>query len=119
MSGVDPHIFEMVMHFCFGCSWPFAIAKTIHTKKVEGKSVVFIIMVVIGYLAGIISKLTGEMTPVIWLYVINGPMVSAEMVLYFRYHRTDRRPGMRVFTPKWKVRDCSGKQYGSDKQPLA
>lgn len=115
MSQMDPHIFEMMMLFCFGCSWPFAIAKTIRTKTVEGKSIVFIIMVVIGYLAGIISKLTGEMTPVIWLYVINGSMVSTEIVLYFRYQSTNTRPKLLVLKPKWKVQDCSGKPYGFDK----
>lgn len=39
---LSPHIFESVTLICFGCSSPFAIAKTIRTKTVEAKSLVFI-----------------------------------------------------------------------------
>lgn len=83
----SPHIFESVMLICFGCSWPFAIAKTIRTRTVEGKSIIFIILIFIGYVAGIIFKLIGHFDHVIWLYLTNGSLVFTEMVLYFRFAR--------------------------------
>ena len=85
MNEFTPHVFESVMLLCFGCSWPFAIAKTIRTKTVEGKSIVFITLIFIGYLAGIIFKLIGNLDRVIWLYITNGSMVFTEIVLYFKY----------------------------------
>lgn len=87
MNEFTPHVFESVMLLCFGCSWPFAIAKTIRTKTVEGKSIVFITLIFIGYLAGIIFKLVGNLDRVIWLYITNGSMVFTEIVLYFKYNR--------------------------------
>ena len=33
-------IFEAVMIFCFGVSWPFSIYKSYRTKSVKGKSLV-------------------------------------------------------------------------------
>jgi lipopolysaccharide export LptBFGC system permease protein LptF len=91
MEHVSPHVFEMVMLVCFGCSWPFAIAKTIRTKTVVGKSIIFITLIFIGYLSGIIFKLVGNFDHVIWLYVTNGSLVFTEIVLYFKYNRSGSR----------------------------
>ena len=47
-------IFEILMLLCFGSSWPFAVAKTLRTKVVVGKSPVFLVLIFIGYLSGIL-----------------------------------------------------------------
>ena len=86
----DAHIFESIMLVCFGCSWPFAIAKTLRTRSVEGKSLIFITLIFIGYVAGITFKLIGRFDLVIWLYVTNATMVFTEIVLYLRYNRRER-----------------------------
>ena len=58
-----PRLLEFAMLFCFGFSWPFAIAKTIRAKRVDGKSPMFEIIVIVGYLFGIgISGLTDLFT---------------------------------------------------------
>jgi len=85
MDIFSPFIFEIVMLLCFGCSWPFAIAKTIRTRSVEGLSIWFISLVFIGYLAGILYKLIVLCDGVIWLYITNGSMIFTQLVLYFRY----------------------------------
>jgi hypothetical protein len=72
MPDLNPRIFETIMLVCFGCSWPFAIAKTIHTKTVKGKSIVIIFLIFVGYMAGIIFKLIGRLDGVILLYITNG-----------------------------------------------
>ena len=83
----SPKIFEIVMLICFGSSWPFAVAKTLRTKVVMGKSPVFLALIFIGYLSGIIYKLTTDFDHVIWLYALNGSMVLTEIVLYIKYEK--------------------------------
>ena len=85
MDAFNPLIFEMVMLLCFGCSWPFAIAKTIRTRSVDGLSIGFMSLVLIGYLSGILYKLIVHLDGVVWLYVTNSTMIFTEMILYFKY----------------------------------
>ena len=115
MSELNPHIFEMVMLICFGCSWPFAIAKTIRTKTVAGKRIIFIFLVFTGYLSGIVFKILGGIDHVIWLYITNGSLVFTEIVLYFRYNRSGERCFFRNISGKWKTSPAVSKPYGFDK----
>ena len=82
-------IFEIIMLVCFGSSWPFAVAKTLRTKVVKGKSPVFLVLILIGYIAGIINKLITNFDNVIWLYCLNGTMVLTEIALYIKYEQMD------------------------------
>lgn len=77
--------FEITMLLCFGASWPFSVHKTWKTRNVTGKSAVFLSLVIIGYAAGIVHKLIYKPDPVLWLYVLNALMVSADLLLWFRY----------------------------------
>ncbi|MDD3013348.1 MAG: PQ-loop domain-containing transporter [Candidatus Gastranaerophilales bacterium] len=80
-------IFEIGMLVCFGASWPFAVVKTYKTKNVKGKSILFLILVLIGYLFGILHKIFHNYDMVIYLYMLNGLMVLADIILYFRYRK--------------------------------
>ena len=80
-------VFEAMMLLCFGCSWPFAIRKTWKTKRVEGVSILFLWLVLIGYVAGVLFKLTGTTDAVLLLYAVNFFMVGTEIVLYYRYRQ--------------------------------
>jgi len=87
-----PQILEALMMVLFGCSWPFNIIKSIKTKSAKGKSAVFLFLVDAGYLAGILSKLTsGNITWVLFFYVLNFLMVLTDIVLYFVNKRRDLR----------------------------
>ncbi len=77
--------FEIIMLLCFGASWPFSVHRTWKTKNVVGKSAVFLSLVIIGYAAGIVHKLIYKPDPVIWLYALNAVMVTADLLLWFRY----------------------------------
>jgi hypothetical protein len=77
--------FEVVMLVCFGASWPFSVYKTWRTKSVESKSGVFLILILVGYLAGIIHKVIYKPDIVVWLYVLNAMMVFVDICLWFRY----------------------------------
>ena len=77
-------IFEAIMMLCFGASWPFQVAKTYRTKNVEGKSIFFLWLVIIGYLAGIIHKVLHNNDWVIYLYILNMLLVSLDTFFYYR-----------------------------------
>lgn len=90
MLSTNYEMLEMLMLICFGSSWPFAIFRWLRSKSVCGKSVIFLVLILIGYAFGIALKLKQQPNAVIWLYVLNSAMISTEIVLYFRYRkRTD------------------------------
>jgi hypothetical protein len=85
-----PHhfsLFEIIMLVCFGASWPFSIAKTWRTRQVQGKSLIFLSLVLIGYAAGIVHKLLFSRDVVIYLYSLNFLMVLTDLLLTARYQR--------------------------------
>lgn len=73
------------MLICFGVSWPVALLKTYSTKTVKGKSFLFLFLILLGYIFGVIHKLIYNLDYVIWLYIINGLLVLADMALWFVY----------------------------------
>ena len=84
---IDPKIFEALMLLCFGSSWPFAVSQTIKTRSVQGKSILFLFLIFIGYVSGVIYKVTSNFDHVIWIYCLNGTLVFVEILLFFRYQR--------------------------------
>lgn len=83
-------IFEIGMLLCFGAAWPVSIYKSYTSKKTGGKSVVFLIIIIIGYICGIIHKLLYSKDMVIYLYILNILMVSTDTILYFRNKRLEQ-----------------------------
>jgi hypothetical protein len=71
------------MLVCFGAAWPFSIYKSYKSRSTEGKSAAFLGILLVGYVAGILHKLYFSYDKVIYLYIINLIMVSADMALYF------------------------------------
>jgi lipopolysaccharide export LptBFGC system permease protein LptF len=80
-------IFEMLMLICFGLSWPANILKSLRSRSVKGKSVIFLFAVWVGYIAGITHKVLYSCDFVLWIYVLNTLMVSIDIALYFRNRR--------------------------------
>ena len=82
-------VFEIVMLVCFGAAWPVSIYKSLKTRQVAGKSLPFLVIIVVGYVAGILHKLLFHFDLVIYLYILNALMVGADIALYLRnrlYH---------------------------------
>ena len=82
-------VFEIGMLVCFGAAWPFSIYKSYKSREVAGKSVLFLFVVVAGYLSGILHKIFFSYDVVIFLYALNAVMVLVDILLYFRnrlYH---------------------------------
>lgn len=86
------HLLETAMLICFGLSWPFNIAKSVRSRTAKGKSVVFEILIITGYLCGLVGKfILGDLSYVVIFYIADILMVSADLVLTLRNRRLDRR----------------------------
>ena len=82
-------IFEAGMLMCFGLAWPINIYKSLKTRTAKGKSLLFLVVVFVGYVSGIIHKILYNMDFVIVLYCINIAMVTIDFFLYLRNKRLD------------------------------
>ncbi len=83
--------FEIIMLVCFGASWPLAIVKTVRAKNPAGKSVMFMYLVLLGYLSGSLHKLYYHWDNVFWLYIFNGLMVAVDLSLTHYYLYKNRK----------------------------
>ena len=90
-------ILEITMIICFGLSWPVNVYKSYKAKTTKGKSILFLLFIFIGYIAGIASKLLNktymdsfnEKWYVLVFYFINISMVSIDMLLFIRNKKLD------------------------------
>lgn len=87
---VDFSIWEVLFLLCFAISWPVSIVKSLRTKVVIGKSPVFMSFIILGYIFGIIHKVTHHFDIVTWLYVFNAILVSIDLFLYFKYIKRNK-----------------------------
>ena len=94
-------LFEILMIVLFGTSWPMNVMKSYKMKTAKGKSLAFLYFIFLGYIAGIISKLTDSdyvmkfsaKWYVLFFYVLNFLMVGADLVLYYRNRKLDKKNG--------------------------
>ena len=85
-------IFEFIMLACFGLSWPISVYKSIKSKSTQGKSIVFIIAIIIGYITGIIGKIVNhQLTYVLIIYCFNLIVVSVDLVLFFINRKNEEK----------------------------
>ena len=84
-------VFEFLMLFCFGFSWPFSILKSIRSRSTKGKSLMFMLLIFLGYIFGIIHKVLYNFNWVTWAYVLLLFLVGVDLVLYWRNWRHERR----------------------------
>lgn len=91
MGDADMPILESMMLICFGFSWPMALYKTYKSRSTGGKSAIFSVLIVMGYIFGIINKLMTTRDYVTYLYILNALMVSADLALWFRNRRYEKR----------------------------
>lgn len=92
-------ILEVLMIICFGASWPFNVIKSYKARTAKGKSLGFLCLIILGYIAGITAKFLNKAYMaefstkwyVIFFYFLNLIMVTADLILYFRNKKLDRR----------------------------
>ena len=83
-------VFEIIMLICFGAAWPVSIMKSWKSRTNNGKSVIFLFIVQIGYIAGMLHKIYFLCDYVIILYIINFTMVTIDVMIYYRNSRLNR-----------------------------
>ena len=90
-------LLEIMMIVCFGLSWPMNVVKAWKARTAKGKSIMFLVFILVGYIAGITGKFMNEAYMadfankwyVLIFYFLNFIMVSADFVLYFRNKKLD------------------------------
>lgn len=86
-----PPFFEAAMIILFGVSWPMSVMKSYRSRTTKGKSLLFEVFILLGYLCGITGKIiTGNVTYVLVFYCINTAMVIVDLCLYVRNSRLDK-----------------------------
>ena len=84
-------ILETVMLVCFGFSWPLNVIKAYRAKTAKGASLLFILLIITGYIAGIFAKLiSGQINYVLIAYILNLAIVSLNVIVYFRNVSLDK-----------------------------
>ena len=92
-------ILEIIMILAFGASWPMNVVKSYKARSAKGKSILFLIFIFLGYVAGIASKFTNDVYMadfsskwyVLVFYFLNLTMVGIDLCLYVRNYRLDQK----------------------------
>ena len=91
-------LMEVCMMIAFGFSWPMNVIKSYKVRTAKGKSLAFLCLIFLGYIAGIASKFMNEAYMaffaekwyVLFFYFLNLAMVTADILLYFRNRKLDK-----------------------------
>ena len=86
-------VMEIIMVVLFGASWPANVMKSYKARTTKGKSLLFLLLVFIGYLFGIAGKLLSPSYKayVLFFYILNTLMVLTDILLYIRNYRLDKQ----------------------------
>ena len=85
-------IFETIMLVCFGLSWPINVVKAYKARTTKGTSLPFILLIIMGYLAGVTAKIVnGQFNYVFIVYIINLLIVMLNIIVYFRNYHLDKK----------------------------
>lgn len=92
-------ILEIVMIVSFGVSWPMNVIKSYKARSTKGKSLMFLLLIFFGYIAGIAGKLVNPVYMaefaskwyVLIFYILNFVMVGMDLCLYVRNYRLDKK----------------------------
>ncbi len=91
MSGMEiAKLLEAAMLLIFGASWPAQIGKTIRVKNPQGKSFMFLYLVMTGYVCGLASKFAAAGCDafknwVLYIYLLDITMVATDTILSHYY----------------------------------
>ena len=90
---MEPYeLLEIFMIVAFGFSWPANVLRSYKSRTARGKSLTFLVLILFGYVCGITGKLMAPSFKwyVLFFYVLNFIMVSADLLMYIRNCRLDK-----------------------------
>ena len=80
-----PGIFEALMLICFAASWPFNLRKAYRSRTNVGTSIVFMLIILAGYVFGIANKVvSNEINYVMAFYILDLALVCIGVLIYIR-----------------------------------
>jgi hypothetical protein len=83
-------IFEAAMLVCFAASWPFNLRKAFRARTNVGTSILFMSIVLVGYICGVINKLINDdISYVLAFYLLDIALVSTGVLIYIRNKKYD------------------------------
>jgi len=86
------HLCEALMLVCFGFSWPLNVIKAYKAGSAKGTSLAFIVLIVTGYIAGIMAKVINhQINYVLIVYFLNLLIVLSNLAVYFRNVNLDKK----------------------------
>ncbi len=87
-----PDIFEAAMLVCFAASWPFNLIKAYRARTNVGTSLLFMSIIIMGYLCGIADKVVSDdITYVIAFYIVDLALVTTGVLIYLRNRMLDKK----------------------------
>jgi hypothetical protein len=91
-------LLEILMIVCFGLSWPMNVIKSYRARTARGKSLPFLLLIIVGYVFGIAAKLLSPSFKwyVLFFYVLNLCMVLTDLGMYVRNYRLDKQAGIKA-----------------------
>ena len=84
-------IFEIGMLVCFGFSWPVNIMKAWKARTTANQSLLFLIVVDLGYACGITHKILYSTDLALVFYILNFTMVFVNICIYLRNLVLDKK----------------------------
>lgn len=79
------------MLLSFGAAWPASIYRSYVSRQTGGKSLLFMYIVLLGYVFGLINKFIHGADYVVAFYVLDILMVSADLMLYYRNRAIEKK----------------------------
>ena len=81
---------EAAMLICFGCSWPLSVIKNYKARSAKNMSLPFTLLIISGYIAGIIAKIMqGKFNYVLAVYILNLVIISLNIFVFVRNKHLD------------------------------
>ena len=93
-----PQLLEAAMLVCFGLAWPVANLRMLRTRRVEGRGMVFTMIILCDYIAGSLAKLAGAAqgaapVPMFWLYALNTTVGRGQLRVAVVFRTAPARAG--------------------------
>ncbi len=84
-------LFETLMLVAFGISWPINAYKSFKSDSAEGKSILFSVIILIGYFFGVSGKfVSGHVNYVLIVYFLNVLFVVMDLVFTLQNKHKDK-----------------------------
>lgn len=84
-------VLECITLVLFGLSWPSNIMKLYKNKSTVGVSLTFLILIDLGYVCGIVSKIIRGDIMVLSFYILDFILVTTDIILYLTYAQRERK----------------------------